>query len=240
MPLKEGSDRETISENIAKLLREGYPRKQAIAIAFSYAGKKRNVEKSFLIKAELSPEDAAFKARVKRSGDLISRVYESMPESKRLAAAKSDTGKMTRREFRRFKRKFKRETGERYSETDTSAKKSGGSKARTAEDVRSGLVARGKYKRSYVSPRKDLRYFRSRAMDVTPTQGPGHGEKKPSFKGRSGPTELAKPGIMSTPSAISQTTSQASKLPFAPFGNVSEYLAAKRGDKQYVAEECHG
>lgn len=198
MPLKEGNDRETISENIAKLLRKGHPRKQAIAIAFSYAGKKRDVEKSFLIKAELSPEDAAFKARVKRSGDLISKIYESLPKRKRSAAVKSDTG---------------------------------GSKAKTAEKVRSDLVASGKYKRSYVSPRKDLRYFRSRAMGVTPAQVPGHGEKKPSFKGRSGPTELAKPGVMST---------QVSKFPFAPFGNVSEYLAAKRGGKQYVAGEGHG
>lgn len=42
MPLDKGSDRETISENIAQLIREGYPRNQAIAIAFSYAGKRRS------------------------------------------------------------------------------------------------------------------------------------------------------------------------------------------------------
>lgn len=43
MPLKEGSDRETIRQNIATLRREGKPRDQAVAIAFSKArkGKKR-------------------------------------------------------------------------------------------------------------------------------------------------------------------------------------------------------
>jgi uncharacterized protein YdaT len=41
MPLKSGSSKEDISENIRKLRNEGYPEKQAIAIAYSKAGKSR-------------------------------------------------------------------------------------------------------------------------------------------------------------------------------------------------------
>jgi hypothetical protein len=41
MPLKEGSDRETIQYNIKKLIEEGYPRDQAIAIAYSKAGRSK-------------------------------------------------------------------------------------------------------------------------------------------------------------------------------------------------------
>lgn len=41
MPLKKGRSKATISKNIAKLRREGYPAKQAAAIAYSTARKKR-------------------------------------------------------------------------------------------------------------------------------------------------------------------------------------------------------
>lgn len=41
MPLSKGSSRKTISKNIAKLVREGKPAKQAIAIAYSEARKKK-------------------------------------------------------------------------------------------------------------------------------------------------------------------------------------------------------
>ncbi len=38
MPLKEGSSRATISANIRKLIKEGYKRDQAVAIAYAKAG----------------------------------------------------------------------------------------------------------------------------------------------------------------------------------------------------------
>lgn len=44
MPLKKGSSKETVSANISKLHDEGYPHKQAIAIALSQS-KKSNTGK---------------------------------------------------------------------------------------------------------------------------------------------------------------------------------------------------
>lgn len=41
MPLKEGKSKKVIGENIATERRAGKPEKQAIAIAFSKAGKSR-------------------------------------------------------------------------------------------------------------------------------------------------------------------------------------------------------
>lgn len=42
MPLKKGSSQETISKNIAQLIRDGYPKDQAAAIAYDKAGKSRD------------------------------------------------------------------------------------------------------------------------------------------------------------------------------------------------------
>lgn len=41
MPLKKGSSQDTINKNIAELIRSGYKRDQAIAIALAEAGKKK-------------------------------------------------------------------------------------------------------------------------------------------------------------------------------------------------------
>ena len=48
MPLKEGDSDQVVSDNISKLVSEGYPRDQAVAIALS---NKRKTKKSFFISA---------------------------------------------------------------------------------------------------------------------------------------------------------------------------------------------
>ena len=45
MPLKKGSSRKTVSANIRKVMREGYPQRQAVAASLSTARKSKRKAK---------------------------------------------------------------------------------------------------------------------------------------------------------------------------------------------------
>lgn len=41
MPLKKGKNNKAVGSNVKKLIKEGYPQKQAVAIALQKAGKRK-------------------------------------------------------------------------------------------------------------------------------------------------------------------------------------------------------
>lgn len=53
MPLKEGYSDKTIGKNIAKLMREGRPKKQAIEIVMSKSGKSKKENQINAIKRKM-------------------------------------------------------------------------------------------------------------------------------------------------------------------------------------------
>jgi hypothetical protein len=90
MPLREGSSREAVSQNIRTEMRAGKPQKQAVAIAMRTAGKARkDAEPSEIQKAYNRWQNAAMKMKPSEYAEEMKKEYERLKNEQRSDAERT-------------------------------------------------------------------------------------------------------------------------------------------------------